>query len=369
MTLRILVVGAGIAGLAFARALGQRGLHAEIVERSPAWPDGGTGLYLPGNAFRPLEALGLQESVSDRSFTIEQQRFLDDRGRTLFEVSLQRFWGAHCVGMLRSTLHELLHEGVNGPAVRFGTSIDALSVDKSARVTFTDGSTEDYDLVVGADGIHSSVRRFVFGGSAPRFVGQLSWRFLVRGFAEITSWSVMLGRGKAFLTVPVGGGLVYCYADINATEPVGSTGIELDRLRSLFAEFADPVGQILKRLDATAHIYVSPIEEVSERPWVKGRAVLIGDAAHATSPNMAQGVAMALEDALLLAELLSTGQPLDESLATFESRRAPRVDWVRQQTHHRDRTRNLPRLVRNVALRAAGRRIYESNYRPLLEEP
>lgn len=368
MKLRVLIVGAGIAGLALARALGRRGLDAEIVERSPQWPDGGTGLFLPGNAYRALEALGLHESVSARSFPIEQQRFLDHRGRTLLQVSLQPFWGTHCVGMLRTTLHELLRAEGDRIPVRFGTTIDTLSVDKP-RVTFSDGSTEEYDLVVGADGIHSSVRRLVFGGSVPRFVGQLSWRFLARGFAEITSWSVMLGRGKAFLTVPVGGGIVYCYADINAAEQGDPTDREHDRLRAFFAEFADPVDRILERLDAVPKIYFSPIEEVSQRPWVKGRAVLIGDAAHATSPNMAEGVAMALEDALVLAELLSTGQPLEERLATFESRRASRVDWVRQETHRRDRTRSLPGLVRRAVLRTAGTRIYESNYRPLLEDP
>jgi len=367
--MRILIVGGGIAGLALARALGRQGLRAEIVERAPDWPDAGTGLYLPGNAYRALEALGLHESVSSRSFAIEQQRLLDHRGLTLLEVSLQEFWGTHCLGMLRNTLHELLRAGTDGIPVRFRTTIDALTVDAPARVKFNDGSTGDYDLVVGADGIRSSVRRLVFGDSAPRFVGQVSWRFLVRGFPEITSWSVMLGRGKAFLVVPVGGGLIYCYADVNATEPVDPTGGDLDRLRALFAEFADPVDRIFEQLDTAPSLYFAPIEEVAQRSWVKGRVVLIGDAAHATSPNMAEGVAMALEDAVFLAELLSTEQPLERSLATFESRRAPRVDWVRQQTHHRDRTRNLPRLVRNVALRAAGRRIYESNYRPLLEEP
>jgi FAD-dependent urate hydroxylase len=342
-------------------------LHAEIVERSSQWPDGGTGLYLPGNAYRALEALGLNEAVSARYFVIEQQRFLDQRGRMLFKVPLQDFWGTHCVGMLRSTLHELLR--ADGVPVRFGTTIDALSVDKPAHVTFNDGSTGKYDLVVGADGIHSSVRGLVFGCSVPRFVGQLSWRFLIRGFPEITSWSVMLGRGKAFLTVPLGGGLIYCYADINATEQGDSTTRELVRLRALFADFADPVDRILERLEAVPNIYFSPIEEVSQRPWVKDSTVLIGDAAHATTPNMAQGVAMALEDALLLAELLSTGQPLEESLEAFESRRTSRVDWVRQQTHRRDRTRSLPAMVRSIVLRAAGTRIYESHYRPLLEGP
>ena len=369
MTLRILIVGAGLAGLALARALGQRGLQADVVERSSQWPEAGTGLYLPGNAYRALASLNLHEALSARSFAIEKQRFQNHHGRNLFEVSLQHFWGAPCFGMLRTALHELLRAETDGTKIRFGTAVDALSQANHARVTFSDGRTGDYDLVVGADGIRSTVRRHLFAGSAPKPVGQQSWRFLVKGFEEINSWSVMLGSGKAFLTVPVGGGLIYCYADINTTEPFDLTGGDVTRLQALFAEFGNPVSQILKRLDAVPNIYFSPIEEVTHRPWVKGRVVLIGDAAHATSPNMAQGVAMAIEDALVLAGLISTGQPLEQSLPAFESRRAPRVDWIRKQSHRRDRTRSLPGPVRDIVLRAAGTRIYESNYRPLLEEP
>jgi 2-polyprenyl-6-methoxyphenol hydroxylase-like FAD-dependent oxidoreductase len=102
---------------------------------------------------------------------------------------------------------------------------------------------------------------------------------------------------------------------------------------------------------------------------VRGRAVLIGDAAHATSPNMAQGAAMAMEDALVLAEVLASGQPVAACLTAFEARRAPRVRWVQEQTHRRDRTRNLPPAIRDCVLRFAGKRVFKANNQPLVKEP
>ena len=97
--------------------------------------------------------------------------------------------------------------------------------------------------------------------------------------------------------------------------------------------------------------------------------VLIGDAAHATSPNMAQGAAMAMEDALVLAEVLASGQPVATCLAVYEARRAPRVRWVQERTHRRDRTRTLAPPLRNCVLRVAGKRIFKANHRPLLDDP
>lgn len=103
--------------------------------------------------------------------------------------------------------------------------------------------------------------------------------------------------------------------------------------------------------------------------WVLGRVLLVGDAAHATSPNMAQGAALALEDALVLAECLERVDSIPNALAAFEARRRPRTDWVRAQTHRRDRTRYLATPVRNALLRTLGRKIFRANYRPLLAEP
>jgi FAD-dependent urate hydroxylase len=115
-------------------------------------------------------------------------------------------------------------------------------------------------------------------------------------------------------------------------------------------------------------VHRSVIEEVVLDTWTRDRVVLIGDAAHATSPNMAEGAAMALEDAIVLAQCLEQNPAIPDSLAAFEARRRPRTDWVTAQTHRRDKTRYLPAILRNVVLRRAGRKIFHSNYGPLREE-
>jgi 2-polyprenyl-6-methoxyphenol hydroxylase-like FAD-dependent oxidoreductase len=150
-------------------------------------------------------------------------------------------------------------------------------------------------------------------------------------------------------------------------------------LQSLFADFAEPVPALLRGLDrigghAAAAVHFAPIEEVSTDPWVRGRVVLIGDAAHATSPNMAEGASMALEDAVVLSEVLGQlgRHPLTMSndvLAAYAHRRRARVEWVQQRTHRRDRIRSLPVVLRNLALRVAGPAIYRQDYQPLLEDP
>jgi 2-polyprenyl-6-methoxyphenol hydroxylase-like FAD-dependent oxidoreductase len=323
-------------------------------------------MYLPANAVWALSTLGLRHELLDRSCEIGRQLFLDSRGHTLLDVDLRALWGATwpCVAISHSTLHEILREGVE---VRLGTSVSSLQEDGLAvHAVFDDGSSGDYDLVVGADGLRSWVRSAMFGGPEPRFVGQLSWRFLLTGFPEVSSWTVRLGRGRAFLTIPLDDGRIYCYADIDTSDRTDPTGGDPARFSELYRELADPVPTILSKCVATdVRRYFSPIEEVVQAPWVRGRVVLIGDAAHAMSPNMAEGAGLALEDALVLAETVAAGEPLE----AYEARRRPRVMFVQRQTHRRDRARHLPPVLRNTMLRLAGRRIFHGNYRPLLTEP
>jgi 2-polyprenyl-6-methoxyphenol hydroxylase-like FAD-dependent oxidoreductase len=237
-------------------------------------------------------------------------------------------------------------------------------------VEFDDGSTSDYDLVVGADGIHSQVRQLIVGAGVVRPVGQLAWRFVTECPPAVTTWTVLFGRRVSFLAVPIGQGKVYCYCDALPTSAPRQEGDDVTgQLARLLAELAGPVPVILDMLRRNDAVYVAPIEEVILDDWSRGSVLLIGDAAHATSPNMAQGAAMALEDALVLAECLASGRGIADALATFEARRRPRTQWVLAQTHRRDRTRNLPSALRSPVLRRWGRNIFHVNYRPLLDLP
>jgi FAD-dependent urate hydroxylase len=367
---RVLIVGGGIAGLALARTLARVGELPELIEREPAWRPAGTGMYLPGNATRALRALGLGAHLADRAVEIPRQRFCDHRGRLLREVDVAVLWRpvGPCLAIHRADLHELLLEAAGDVPIRLGRAVDRITQrNGTVSIECSDGTSGDYELVVGADGIHSTVRRLTFGPTAvPRAVGQVGWRFVAARPPEVTTWSVMLGRRTAFLTIPIGDDRVYCYCDV-VSSPDADGGD--DDLAERFSGFADPAATLLNALEPAAEIHFSTIEEVALDSWVRDRVVLIGDAAHATSPNMAQGAAMALEDAIVLAGCLRDIRAIPDALAAFEARRRPRTDWVRTQTHRRDHTRYLPPTVRDNVLRVFGRRIMHANYRPLLDEP
>jgi FAD-dependent urate hydroxylase len=365
---RILIVGAGLAGLSLARALRQAGLAPQVIEREAGRGGAGTGIYLPANGVRALRTLGLEGAVAARGTRIPSQRLLDHRGHLLADIDLDKLWGdvGPCLALPRAALHAVLREGV---PVTLGRTVRSLEGrDGPVRVTFDDGRGTEFDLVVGADGLHSAVRRLAVDQRPPVPVGQHSWRFLAACPPQVTTWTVMLGRGASFLTVPVGGGLVYCYADLpgDSTPAGDADGDPVGRLRRRFAGFADPVPGLVEQLEDRTRIHEAPIEQVAEERWGRGAVVLIGDAAHGMSPNMAQGAALAFEDALVLAASLRQAGSLPEALAGFVARRSPRTGWVRAQTHRRDRTRNLPPLLRNLTLRAFGRHIFRANYRPLL---
>jgi 2-polyprenyl-6-methoxyphenol hydroxylase-like FAD-dependent oxidoreductase len=369
---RILIVGGGIAGLALGRALRKQGFVPEIVERAASWPAGGTGLYLPGNGVRALAELGLADKVLSRAVCISHQRVLDHEGRQLAEIELAQVWNkvGLCVGIARGQLHHILLDGSTGVPTRLGSTVTALTQeDGEVNVVFADGSTGNYGLVVGADGIHSSIRQLVFGSIRPRHLGQVSWRFLVDHVGATKTWTAMLGQRMAFLALPVGPNRLYCYADLMTLATEDPTDRDLVRFLALFGDFGDPVLSILRELEGFDSIHFSPIEEVVVDNWVQGRVVLVGDAAHATSPNMAEGASMALEDALVLTKMLATYREPAEALSAFSERRRARIRWVRQRTHRRDRIRRLPVFLRNLALRSAGTALYRRDYRPLLEEP
>jgi 2-polyprenyl-6-methoxyphenol hydroxylase-like FAD-dependent oxidoreductase len=255
--------------------------------------------------------------------------------------------------------------------IRYGTSVVSLEQQADAvAVTCTDGASARYALVVGADGIRSVTRRLALDQSEPRYRGQLSWRFLAPRPPGIDGWTVYLGAERAFLMLPVSAGQVYCYADrtesrLGADPPEG----RLERLRAVFRDFAEPVGEVIASLETPEQVHVAAIEDVVLDQWSNGRVVLIGDAAHAMSPNMACGAAMAFEDSLVLGEIVGEHGATPAMLPQFEIRRAARVRWVRAQTDRRDSLRRLPTPVRNIVLRFAATHTYRANYLSLLKEP
>lgn len=358
---KVLVVGAGIAGLAVARALREWGAELELVERTPAPDPGGAGIFLPGNAVRGLRALRLEEPVVDAAVRIGSQRLSDSRGCVLYEVDMTELWRgiAPTIATTRATLRSVMLEGVENVTIRWGTSPESIVLDDTGvDVTFNDGTTGRYDLVVGADGVHSTVRRLAFADAGLQQTGLYVWRLLAPRGAMDPVWSARLGRGTSFLMVPISPDQAYCYID------VGVDHVD-EGLDGLAGRFDAPVPE----LTTGTVVHSGPIEQVVLPTWSTGQVLLVGDAAHATTPNMAQGAAMAIEDALVLADVLQASPTVSGALQEYERRRRPRVEWVQQQSVNRDRTRGMSPTIRDTVLRVMGKRLFHANYRGLHTEP
>lgn len=369
----VLIVGGGIGGLTLAAALNQRGVAVEVVERADHWVALGAGLSVQPNGMRILRHLRLDTAVIDHGSVVRHWIFADHEGGILCDIDLDRVWCGigPFVGIARAGLQNVLVGGVSGVPCRLGTTITSIADDgQRVRVEFTDGSAGTYDLVVGADGIRSVVRDLAFGNVVPTFAGQIAWRSIspitLPGPSSVQFW---LGEGCFFGLCSIADGHTYGFgyvAQARRRDPVAG---RLGRLREHFAHFGTTVRDYLGHLDSDEQIHCSTIEWVAQERWHTGRVVLLGDAAHASSPMMGQGGNLAMEDAWVLAEVLHTNSSLDGALASYIDRRGPRVKWVQQQSQAVADSFGLPADIRNGVLRERGDEMFSNRYAPLVQNP
>ena len=205
-----------------------------------------------------------------------------------------------------ATLQEALLTGAAAMPHQLGVSLTALTQDdKRIRVSLSDGSSGDYDLVVGADGIYSTVRELAVKSSSPNYAGQMVWRSIIPTRPSgIVGMMVLMGEGCFFGVVPMGEGYTYGFGAVDGQQLKDPLAGRLERFRRRFAGFGEPVPAYLAALRCDVQLIVGPIEWVELDEWYRGRVVLIGDAAHAGPPHMGEGGCMAMEDALVLADCL-----------------------------------------------------------------
>ena len=367
MTLRILVVGAGISGLAAARGLRVAGFRPDVVEELPATTVPGAGIFLPGNASRAMRQLGLDAPLRPLGDLIFRQVFQDSTGRELFELDLAALWAGvgESRALSRADLQQVLLTSVGGE-VRYDTAVRDLEiVDGGAKVEFSTGAVAEYDLVVGADGRRSTIRDRAGLGGAAVPTGQIVYRSVVSGGPALSDWTCLLGRQSQFIAMPMGGRRIYVHADETAGAETPNPADPRARVQELFGDFGGPVPAILAAMEK---VQVARTDEVVLDGWTKGPVLLVGDAAHATAPTLAQGAAMALEDAVVLGEVLkATPDDVPAALRAYEQRRRDRCAEVRERTRERDQTRDVAPAERDPMLRRRGRRIFADQYRALVE--
>ena len=338
---KVLIVGAGIGGLSAAIAARQQGIAVDIVEIQPRSNVYGVGIIQHGNVVRAMAHLGLLQRYLDRAFAFEDVGQYDVEGRLLRRIRGERLAGAHYpanVGISRLELHRVLVAAAREYQARlsYGTSVREIQQDGSGvEVQLTGGERRRYDLLVGADGVHSQVRELVFGPQfQPRLTGQSVWRHNFARDPSVDHLCTFAGpRGNAGLC-PLAGNLMYMY--LTSQEP-GNPRLPAEHLPEMFRERLAPFGGIVRRLRPlivrAEDVVYRPLEVIfMPAPWYRGRVLLIGDAAHATTPHLGQGAGMAIEDAVVLADLLGSGAPADALLPAFMERRLQRCRFISESS-------------------------------------
>jgi 2-polyprenyl-6-methoxyphenol hydroxylase-like FAD-dependent oxidoreductase len=342
----VLVVGGGITGSVLALALAQRGVRVTLAEVSPQWRGVGHGITVQGNLLAALDKVGVLGEVLDRGVPFNQLRMRQADGSLIAEVPTPRTGGPALpatMGALRSDLQAVLcdHVYAAGVTVRLGLSVRSVAQDSQrAYVQFTDGTDGRYDLVVGADGIRSAVRAILGITTTPQATGMSIWRVVAGRPAEMDCAEVYYNgpRYKAGYS-PISAGQCYAYVldvDGRLADFGDEPAWQLMYQRS--AGYGGTWGTIRETIGADSNVSHTRIEWLLvDDPWYRGRAIVIGDAAHACPPLIAQGAAMCAEDAVVLAELVTGELPVEQALPAFMTRRMPRVELV---------VRNSMQLVR-----------------------
>ncbi len=334
---RALIVGAGMAGMTLGLALKRAGITCEIVEIRPTLTEPGTGISLQGPALRALREVGVLDSCISRGFAQTSFNACDANGNVTGTVELPRLLGPNypaTIGIMRQAVHEVLAAELTRLCVpiRLGTTVSSVAqINDVVHVTFTDGSRHTYDLVIGADGSNSTIREITFGSKVgPRYTGQMNWRATVRRPPGVTGRYSYFGPTIKSGFNPISEREMYIYLLQNMPKRPRWRDEELPAiLRGLLAEFGGILGRARDEVRDPEQIICRPVfSMIMAPPWYRGRVVLIGDAAHTTTPQLASGASIAIEDAVVLARHLYSETPLEMALAAFMQARYERCRMV-----------------------------------------
>lgn len=335
---KILIIGGGFSGMAAAIQLRKQQLDVDVVEIDPGWRSYGAGISLGGATLRAFKTLGILPQFLERGAADDGVDIFLPHGQKVATLPTPRIAGPDVPGggaIMRPVLAKILAEATtaSGANVRLGCTFTALRQHADGvEVTFTDGSTNNYDLVIGADGLYSRTRATIMPEAPqPKYSGQCVWRAALPRHGSIDRASMWLGPKIKTGLNPVSRDEMYLFVTEDREDNVLIDPKDFaPMLSELLAPFPDPLMQQCRaQINEHAQIVYRPLESLLvPQPWHRGRVVLIGDTVHATTPHLASGACIGIEDALVLAEELEKADGVEQALAGFSARRWERCRMV-----------------------------------------
>lgn len=331
------IVGGGIAGLTTAIALQKKGFDVTVYENAPAIKPLGAGLTLAANAVRALMEIGIGDEVLRAGKVMKTVCIKDDAGNILTATDSEklstRFGTINNFTIHRADLHNILIEQLKPGTLLLDKGCADIRQDASGvTLLFSDNTRAPADYLIACDGIHSVVRKKLLPGSLPRYAGYTCWRAVIDDIpahVNMNETSETWGHGSRFGIAPLTGNRLYWFACLNAraSDPV-MRGFGIPELLAHFSSFHLPVADILKKTKQEQVIWSDILDLKPLKKFAFGNIVLLGDAAHATTPNLGQGACMAIEDAAVLSNCLEQYVTVEEAFAKFETKRIARTTKI-----------------------------------------
>lgn len=325
--MRIIIIGGGIGGLATAVMLHKNGFDVKVYEQSATFSPLGAGIGIGSNAMQALQEMGIEEEVMTNATPLTTQIFQDAKGHILNTIDFSLFkrkYGFENVTIHRADLHKALVNALPPKTIAYNRRCEHVSTHHNGVIAvFSDGISVKADVIIAADGIHSPIRQQLQDNSKPRYAGYTCWRGLAHNdglIATNTSTEVWDASGR-FGYAPLQDNTVYWFACVNSkANNTFYQQLTTEELAFHFKKFPQAVTQLIKKT-APQHVLHHDIYDIKPlRHFVYGRVVLIGDAAHATTPNMGQGAGQAIEDAVTLVNAIKR-YPLRHALQKYEQAR------------------------------------------------